>query len=294
VTSLKDRQRAAARARLEREMADRQEHATHRRRLQTRIAAGVIGLVVIVGVVVIVAVSGGSSKAKPKAAASAAPASATCAWTPNPNPSASPSQPANKDLVKTGTPPTTGIPNKGTRTMTLDTNQGAVTISLDLAKAPCAAESLTYLAGKKYFDNTTCSDLFTTGPYLLLCGDPSTKPDGGPAYTVATANLPTNKRPNYQAGDVAMYNNGSGDGSQFMIFYKDTPVSTDPSTGAENPAIPSNYTVVGSVTGGMNVVQKVAAGGAKTPDATTGASLPKLPVTFKSVTVGAVQGGAAS
>lgn len=286
MTSLKDRQRAAARARLEREMAQRQDLAHRRRHRQTWSAAIAIAVVVVVGLVLVIVNTGGGKKPKPTAT-NAAAASANCTWTPNPNPSASPSAAVkpNKDLVKTGMPPATGIPNKGTKTMTLNTNLGAITVNLDVAKAPCAAESLSFLAGKNFYNNTTCGNLITAGPYVLMCGDPSNKGDGGPNYSFPTENVPTNQRPNYQQGDVAMLNNGSGNGSQFMIIYKDTPVTTNPSTGAETPAIPSNFTIVGTVQTGMDLIQKVAAAGAKKADA-NGGTAPKLPLDLKTVTVG--------
>ena len=50
MTSNRDRQRAAARARLEREMADRAERSASRRRRNTTIAATAGGLVVLLGV----------------------------------------------------------------------------------------------------------------------------------------------------------------------------------------------------------------------------------------------------
>jgi peptidyl-prolyl cis-trans isomerase B (cyclophilin B) len=287
VTSLKDRQRAAARAKLEREMAIRQEQAAKRRTRRTWSAVSAIAVVLVIALVVIVVNASGGSKKKPAAAASVAPASATCVWTPNPNPSTSPAPTApadTKNIIKTGTPPTTGILNKGTRTMTLNSNLGTITVTLNAAKAPCAAESLSYLASKKFYDKTTCDNLITQGPYVLMCGDPTNTGSGGPDYTFATENLPTDQQPNYQLGDVAMLNNGSGNGSQFMFIYKDTPVNTNPSTGAETPAIPSNFTIVGTVTGGMDVVQKIATAGAAAAGS-NGATAPKEKVTFSTVTV---------
>jgi peptidyl-prolyl cis-trans isomerase B (cyclophilin B) len=292
VTSLKERQRAAARAKLEREMALRQDQAQHRRHRRLWATAITLAVVVVGGlVIVIVETSGGGSKPTAKATP-AAVGPATCKWTPNPDPSASPSASTapNKFLVKTGTPPTTDIPNKGTKTMTLTSNLGTITVALDLAKAPCASESLAYLSGKGFYNKTNCDNLITEGPYVLLCGDPSDNGEGGPSYTYATENLPTTQRPNYQQGDVVMLNNGAGNGSQFMFVYKDTPVSTNPSTGTETPAIPSNYTIVGTITSGMPIVQKIAAAGAKAADPTTGAAVPKLPITFSNVTVGPVTG----
>ncbi len=293
MTSLKDRQRAAARAKLEREMATRLEQAGRRR--QRRLWAGsiAVAVVVVVGlVVVLVNALGGSSKPKPTAAAaSAAPAS--CKWTPNPNPSPSPvpsvAPSPDKDLIKTGTPPTTNIPNKGTRDFTLNTDQGNITIALDLAKAPCASASLAYLSDQKFYDKTDCGNLISSGPYMLICGDPTDHGDGGPSYTYATENLPTDQRPNYAEGTVAMLNNGSGqNGSQFMIFYGDTPVNTDPSTGTETPIVPSNYTIVGTVTSGLDIVKKVGAAGSGTTPNSYGAYVPKLPVNIKTTTVGPV------
>ena len=85
---------------------------------------------------------------------------------------------------------------------------------------------------------------------------------------------------------MANANDPDGNGSQFFIIYKDTP--TDPSTGQS--ALAPNYTVIGTVSAGMDVVQKVAAAGA---DNTYGAGdgKPKLPLKITSVTVGPVAGG---
>ncbi len=68
-------------------------------------------------------------------------------------------------------------------------------------------------------------------------------------------------------------------GSQFFIVYKDTD-------------LPADYTVVGKVTSGLNVVQQVAAGGAVDTSgkaATDGA--PKNKITISTLRVGPVVGG---
>ena len=74
------------------------------------------------------------------------------------------------------------------------------------AHAPCAAESFTYLAGKKFFDNSICHRMVTSGIYVLQCGDPSATGTGGPDYRYNEENLPTNKRPAYPEGVVAIAN----------------------------------------------------------------------------------------
>jgi peptidyl-prolyl cis-trans isomerase B (cyclophilin B) len=73
-------------------------------------------------------------------------------------------------------------------------------------------------------------------------------------------------------------------GSQFFIVYKDTPESADQSGNPQSNLAP-NYTVIGTVTGGMNIVDKVAAGGAKPADA-NGNTAPKIPLDVKTMTVG--------
>ena len=73
---------------------------------------------------------------------------------------------------------------------------------------------------------------------------------GGPSYNLAEENLPTDKRPPYPEGVIAMANSGQpgSTGSQFFIVYGDSPL--DP-----------NYTVLGTITGGMDMVKQVAAAG---------------------------------
>ena len=294
MTSLKDRQRAAARQRFEREMAERVEHARERRKKTLTALGAVVGVVVVVGAIIAIvnAVGGDYKKTTTGAPASVAPVN--CTWAPNPNPTASPKPAANPDLKKTGTPPTTVSPATGTRDMVMDTSQGKISIALDVTNAPCASESFAYLAGKKYFDNTTCHRLTTNGIYVLQCGDPTGSGRGGPSYTFGHENLPTDKRPTYARGVVAMANPGDQDanGSQFFIVYQDVPMQQDPSTGQETSVLPADYTVIGTVTSGMDVVDKIAAGGVdaknkKSSSATDG--VPKLPVNIKTVTVGATQ-----
>lgn len=290
MTNLKDRQRAAARARLEREMSVRQEAAAHRRKRRNGILGGV-GVIVVIGAVVavIVALTGGGKPAAPAAAASQGPAK--CTWTANPALQGDAQNPKNPKLVNTGPPPLTSVPHNGTRQMTLDTSQGKIVITLDVTKAPCSAESMSFLAGKKYFDNTKCHRLTTTGIYILQCGDPSGTGTGGPSYTYASENLPVDQQPNYPAGVVAMANPGNKDlnGSQFFIVYQDTPATAD-ENGQIQSNLTSDYTIIGTVTTGLDIVQKVGKAGViptNASDPSDGA--PKLPVNIKTATVGPIQ-----
>jgi peptidyl-prolyl cis-trans isomerase B (cyclophilin B) len=319
VASSRDRQRAAARARLERELAARAAEQTRRRR-RTGIIAGSAagGVLVIVLVVVLIATLGGGGKKKKvsaKASASAAAATASCTWNSATTPSAAPSAPAasaaaspaasaaaspkpapNPYLRNVGTPATAGIPNTGTRTMTIDTNQGPISVSIDNSKVPCAAASFAYLASKKFFDNTSCFQMHDKGYYVIQCGDPSGTGKGGPTYTYTPENLPTDSRPTYTTGMVGVGTppNAANNGSQFFIVYKNT--EDDPSqTSTPASILPAQFTVLGTVTTGMDLVQKVAAGGL-TPTAVNDPYTGKLktPLSIKTLTVNGAAGASGS
>ncbi|GAA1520783.1 peptidylprolyl isomerase [Dactylosporangium maewongense] len=286
MTSNRDRQRAAARARLEREMADRAERSAGRRRRNTTIAAAAGGLVVLLGVAwLVVVLTKGDDKASPEAAASgsASAAPTNCTWLPLVDPSASPAPEIPKEVKDVGTPPTSGEPRTGSQTMTMDTSVGTIKIKVDTANAPCAAASFTYLASKKFFDDTKCHRLVTQSIYVLQCGDPSGTSLGGPTYRYAEENLPTGRRPAYTEGMVAIAKtqNPASSGSQFFIVYKDI------------EQLSADYTVLGRVTEGLDLVKKVAEAGTL-PDpaasgdpaaAASGDGAPKTEVKIKTLTM---------
>jgi peptidyl-prolyl cis-trans isomerase B (cyclophilin B) len=277
VTSTRERQRAAARARLEKEMAERAAHARKRRQLQTGIGAGVALLVILVGTVWLVTSLGDDKEETANQTAG----DAQCAWTEIPADQRSP------QLKDVGLPPAQA-PASGSQTMTIDTNLGPITAKLDLSAVPCTAASFTHLASKKFFDNSKCHRLVSEGLQVLQCGDPSatgkgyreTDGTGGPTYQFAEENLPTDKRPPYPEGVIAMANSGQpgSTGSQFFIVYGDSQLD-------------AAYTVLGTITNGMDIVKKVAAAGHDNAFAQqAGGGHPKLEIVIKSLTMGARQG----
>jgi peptidyl-prolyl cis-trans isomerase B (cyclophilin B) len=285
VAPSKNRQRALARAKVERQIARRAAAARRRRQIQGAVGAGLIVALVAVGLVWI---NGGFTKHKAKTAAAG-----QCAWTPSQDAS------TNTNLKDVGTPPTTGIPEQGTRTMTITTGQGVVSAQLNLTNAPCTAASFAYLAGKSFFNNTKCHRLTTSGIFVLQCGDPSGTGNGGPTYKFpdeykpaadpsAPAPAPSASAAPpalYPRGSLAMANSGPDtNGSQFFIVYKDSP-------------LPADYTLFGTVTSGLDVVDKIAAGGTDGAfDPSPGGGHPKTDVVIQSLAVGDVvsAGGAPS
>lgn len=160
-------------------------------------------------------------------------------------------------------------PKTGTVNATLTLSAGEVTVELDRANAPCAVNSFVSLADQHYFDSTSCHRLTTADTLKVLqCGDPTGTGTGGPGYSFADEVTGHEK---YTSGTVAMANAGPDtNGSQFFLVYGDSQLSPD-------------YTVLGKVSAGLNVVQAIADKGVK-GGGQDGA--PADPVTIEKVTVG--------
>ncbi|MET8282897.1 peptidylprolyl isomerase [Micromonospora sp. NPDC005174] len=279
MTSTRERQRAAARARLEKEMAERSAKARKRRQTQAIVGAAAVLVLVVAGTVWLATTLGGDDD-KGKDAASA-PGASECVYNAMP---ADQRSPQIKDV---------GVPSNqqsadGVQTMTIDTNLGPITAKVDRSQVPCTAGAFSLLAEKKFFDNTKCHRLVTEGIKVLQCGDPSatgkgwrdTDGTGGPSFRLPEENLPTDKRPPYPEGVIAMANSGQpgSTGSQFFIVYGDSPL---------DPA----YTVLGTVTGGMDIVKDVAKAGDDGAFAQqAGGGHPKKEVVIKTLTMSAPQG----
>ena len=126
------------------------------------------------------------------------------------------------------------------------TNQGVITVRMLTEAAPCTTFSFRFLASQGYFNLTHCHRLTEQGIFVLQCGDPTGTGSGSPGYSFNDENL---TGATYPAGTVAMANAGPNtNGSQFFFVWKDT-------------TLPPLYTPFGTVIGGMDVLQKIAAAG---------------------------------
>ncbi|MEV6350941.1 peptidylprolyl isomerase [Actinoplanes sp. NPDC051851] len=274
MSSIKDRQRAAARARLEKEMAERAASARKRRQRQAIIGSA-IAVVVIAGAAVWIVSA--LKKDDKKTTASSTPAgTVSCTWTP--------ADDSSGGKIKDVGTPAANAPNTGTSTLTFDTNLGKISATIDLSKAPCTGASFKYLAEKKFLDNTKCHRLVNEDSFKVLqCGDPfatgkgyrDTDGTGGPSYTMAEENLPTDTNNPYPAGSIAMANTGAAGstGSQFFICSEDTQLS-------------ANYTLLGTITTGLDIVKEVVkAGDDGAFDSSAGGGHPKKELDIKTMTV---------
>ncbi|MEO3755659.1 peptidylprolyl isomerase [Streptomyces sp. B6B3] len=159
--------------------------------------------------------------------------------------------------------------------MTLQTTCGDIEITMDPAAAPHTVNSFDFLAGNNYFDSTVCHRLTDEGIFVLQCGDPEGTGQGGPGYSLPDENLDAEEVAGgvYPKGTVAMANSGPDTGgSQFFLVYEDSTLSAD-------------YTPFGTITGGMDVLEKIAAAGATEADPTTGNTAPNATVVINDATV---------
>ena len=243
----------------------------------------VVALLLVAGGVVWLALAGGDDEDVTAATKDKSSASPTPSDSPSPSSTPSATEGAGCTYTKAGdASKDVGLPaydaDKPERytkpfTATIHTDQGPIKVDLAAAEAPCTTNSFRHLAEAKYFDGTSCHRLTTGGIFVLQCGDPTATGSGGPGYQFGEENLPDEGENNYPAGTVAMANAGTGtNGSQFFLVYKDT-------------TLPANYTIFGTVTKGLDVVQKVADAGSDDSNG-TGDGKPKLQVTIKTATVG--------
>jgi cyclophilin family peptidyl-prolyl cis-trans isomerase len=273
--------RQAAQRHLQKQLERRAELTRRRRRNLGILLTAVAVVAVVIAALVITGVFSGDDDTTDAAAttSAAAPTSSAAAATTNADGTIactySPDDSGNPNLRDVGTPPTPeATPTQGTSTLLMSTNQGDLTLTLDKAKAPCAAASFTYLASQKFFDGSPCHREVNDPAFgVLQCGDPTGSGSGGPSYKF-DQEIPEGTT--YPRGTIAMANTGQpgSTGSQFFLCFVDT-------------QLPPDYTPVGTVDeAGLAVLDTVAAAGNDGSfEAQAGGGAPNLPVTINTMTV---------
>jgi len=152
-----------------------------------------------------------------------------------------------------------------TWTLTFDTSCGTFVVTLDLDSAPATAASLVSLAQSGFYDDTVFHRIVPG--FVIQGGDPTQTGTGGPGYS--TVDAPAS-RATYTKGVVAMAKTedeppGTA-GSQFFVVTGD------------DVGLPPDYAVAGTVTDGLDVVERIGALG----DPAT--EQPLQPVVVRSVT----------
>ncbi|HLS79522.1 MAG TPA: peptidylprolyl isomerase [Nocardia sp.] len=283
-----EQRRAAAKRKLERQLANRAERA--RKRKQLTIAGSVLGVVVVAGAAVGLYFltkgedGDGGSDTVAESTFSAAPApepvakpdTVNCVYTDG-APSAKPVQkPSRTENI-----PTTGADARVS--VSMETSQGPLGLTLNNAESPCTVNSFVSLATQGFFDDTECHRLTTgEGLKVLQCGDPTGTGQGGPGYMFANEyptdqyaeGDPASMEPiRYERGVLAMANAGAGtNGSQFFLVYGDS-------------QLPPQYTIFGEVDeGSLETLDKIAENGQDDSNG-LGDGRPNSPVTIQSVSL---------
>ena len=175
---------------------------------------------------------GGEAAATPAPTEEAAPAGCEAAEAPEP-----------KGEGKLPKPKATLDPAK-TYVATVATNCGDFEITLDAKRAPKTGGSFQSLAEKGFYDGTTFHRI--VAGFVIQGGDPKGDGTGGPGYSVVEA---PPKDLVYTKGVVAMAKTGTEpagtSGSQFFVVT------------AEDAQLPPDYALLGKVTGGQDVVDKI-------------------------------------
>ncbi len=124
------------------------------------------------------------------------------------------------------------------------TNFGSFDIRLDVEDSPCTTSSFAALVRKKFFDGTRFHRIIPG--FVIQGGDPTATGRGGPGYSVVDR-PPANSL--YTKGVVAMAKAETEPpgtaGSQFFVV-----------TG-HDAGLPPDYAILGVVTTGLPVVEKI-------------------------------------
>jgi cyclophilin family peptidyl-prolyl cis-trans isomerase len=170
-------------------------------------------------------------------------------------------EPAPKDVHLSRPTVTLRVP----ATATVETSCGSFTIALDVTRAPKTSSSFAYLARQGVYDDTPFHRIVPG--FVIQGGDPTGTGSGGPGYFV---DEPPPRNLSYTQGIVAMAKTSAEppgrSGSQFFVV-------TVPDAG-----LTPDYALVGRVSGGFDVVQRIEQLGA--PSGT-----PRAPVVIRRVTV---------
>jgi peptidyl-prolyl cis-trans isomerase B (cyclophilin B) len=154
----------------------------------------------------------------------------------------------------------------GPATATVETSCGSFKIALDTARAPLTTSSFAYLARHGVYNDTTFHRIVPG--FVVQGGDPTGTGSGGPGYFV-------DERPpqslSYTRGIVAMAKSSAEppgrSGSQFFVVT------------AADAGLTPDYALVGRVTSGLDVVQRIEQLG-------TATGRPKAPVLIRRIAIG--------
>jgi cyclophilin family peptidyl-prolyl cis-trans isomerase len=139
------------------------------------------------------------------------------------------------------------LPAGETRTVTIETDLGAIAIRIEADLSPIAAGNFVALAGCGYYDGVVFHRVVPG--FVIQGGDPTGTGTGGPGYEIRDEPVTAV----YSRGTVAMARTAAPNsvGSQFFIVLDDA---------ARPPLVSANtYQIIGTVSSGMETVDAITA-----------------------------------
>ena len=148
-----------------------------------------------------------------------------------------------------------------TRTVTIKTSKGSITIKVDGSLSPIAAGDFVALIECHFYDGVVFHRVVPG--FVIQGGDPTGTGGGGPGYTIDDEPVTTS----YHRGTVAMARTPAAhsEGSQFFIVL------------ADSASFAPTYAILGQVSAGMDTVDAIAAA--------ADAELPSHPIAMDTVSV---------
>ncbi len=157
-------------------------------------------------------------------------------------------EPTPRPDAKASKPKSTLDPARSTTALVV-TTCGEFTIALDARQAPATASSFASLARKGFYDGLSFHRI--SAGFVIQGGDPQGDGQGDPGYKVVEA-PPSDTT--YPRGTVAMARAPTEEpgtsGSQFFVV-------TAENASAQPFSLPAEYALVGKVTKGLEVVQRI-------------------------------------
>lgn len=236
-----------------------QARRVKRRKWLRNSAIGVVAAGVVIGLVVLTVGGSPSTPSKSKKSTTSTTLSAAAAKADQAAVNRAavaagcPAKPsARVNTLTWSTAPAMTIDTTKSYSATVKTTAGTFVISLDAHAAPTTVNSFVFLADQGFY-HCVIFHRVVKG-FVDQTGDPTGTGTGGPGYTFANENIPKS----YATGDVAMANSGgtSTNGSQFFVVVPGGSSTLDGDLSSGN-----GYSLFGTVTSGMSVVEKINAQG---------------------------------
>jgi peptidyl-prolyl cis-trans isomerase B (cyclophilin B) len=153
----------------------------------------------------------------------------------------------------------------------MQTNCGTFTVGLAVADAPRTSASFATLVDRGFYDRLTFHRIAgdpSSGPFVIQGGDPLATGLGGPGYSVREKPPANAKYTKYTVAMAKTQSEPAGtSGSQFFVVT------------AADAGLPPEYALVGHVTAGKDVVDRIA----KVP--TNGSEMPIVPIVIQKATL---------